>query len=394
MHRLVLVAALLAGIPPGVAAQTRPENTPQTGPQTEKKSTAIDVGKVSPEDRARLAGTLKEHGLAPVDYVVGTFRDHEVVLLGETHGVQETCRFVADLVEPLYRRAGVRQLASEFIRSRNTDRVNRLVTAPEFDEARAVAIQRDGPWPTWGYQEYLDILRAVWKLNRGLPAGAERFRVAGLDSDWDQYDLWFTHRQDPRKRFNIQLERESNMAHVVETEAFEKKRKTLVHVGWSHSILCHGVRLGTVLHKKYGERLFQVAMHRLDTVGRGRKPARITRFLEEIHRAAGGRPAGFDVVGSPLANLVDSETMWSRARKDARFGHFHQGYVILKPLAELHEVHWVKGFITDAMFEKALAVAEKARYVKPGTCKDAASLDRILAQRFRGQLKSESESSK
>ena len=34
---------------------------------------------------------------------------------------------------------------------------------------------------TWGYQEYIDLYKAAWQLNHGLPAGAPPFRVVGLN---------------------------------------------------------------------------------------------------------------------------------------------------------------------------------------------------------------------
>ena len=150
-------------------------------------------------------------------------------------------------------------------------------------------------------------------------------------------------------------------------------------------MLCHGVRLGTVLHKKYGDRLFQVSVHRAETAGRVRRLSRLTRFLETLYAEQGSKPIGFDVVGSPLGDLVDHEVQWARVLKESRFADVNQGYVILKPLSELHWVTWVNGFVTDAAFEKARAVAERLSYVPEGACSDPATLDARLAERFSGQ---------
>jgi len=61
-----------------------------------------------------------------------------------------------------------------------------------------------------------------------------------------------------------------------------------------------------------------------------------------------------------------------------------QGYMYLRPLADLRKVTWVEGFINDAMFEKANAVAVKMRWAKKGECNNAAELDRKMAEHFPG----------
>lgn len=348
------------------------------------QSDRVDVAGLGPTDLAPYVEELEKRGAAPVDYLVRKCKKYGVVMVGEVHAVRENCRFMADAIGPLYHKAGVRQLATEFLRSKNTGRVNTLVTAAKWDGAQAADIQRDGPWPTWGYQEYLDILKAVWQLNRALPADAERFRIAGLDSDWTQHQLWFEVK-DRRKQFDIRMAREKNMVKVMEEAAFAPGRKTIVHVGYSHSILCHGLRLGTVLYKKYPDRMFQVALHQSVSAGR-RKMSKLTKFLEAVLAAREGRPVGIDVLGSRFGNLYDDRAMWARARRDYRFSDMAQGYVFLAPLDRLHRVTWVKGFITPDTFKQARAVAERVGYVKRGTCPDAKTLDSKLAEWFDGRI--------
>lgn len=343
----------------------------------------IEVGSLGEEDRARFVKVLDERGKSPCDYLVRKFADHEVVILGETHMIQENCAFVADALAPLYHRAGVRCFASEFVRTRLSAKANRLVTGETFDEALAVRIYREGPWPIWGFRDYIDILRAAWKLNHGLPVGAEPLRILGLDSDWNQYELWYEVK-DRRKSFEIRLEREKNMVRAMNTEVFAKKKKALVHVGFSHSILCHGVRLGTELYKKHGRRLFQVSLHQ--RVGSGRGAAPLTTWLESVFAARGNKPVGFDVLGSPFGDVYDKRAMWARARRDYRFSDMVQGYVFLKPLCELHDMTWVPGFIDDRLFAKARVVAGRMGYVKAESYADAAALDRAMAARFAGGL--------
>ena len=134
-----------------------------------------DPKPLDPALQAELAGWFEKNGDTPESYVVGLFSDHDVVFLGEYHRIRHDVLFVQSLVEPLYN-AGVRVLATEFGRREDQPLIDSLVTAPEWDEGLAREIVfRQFIW--WGYREYVDLYRAAWELNRGLPDGEPVFRI-------------------------------------------------------------------------------------------------------------------------------------------------------------------------------------------------------------------------
>ena len=131
-----------------------------------------------------LRGFLSAHYTTPEECIVGTFRDHDVVFVGEAHRTKHDVELIQHLIPLLYRN-GVFTLCTEFARREDQVLVDRLLTAPSYDEALA----REITFRTlvfWGYQEYVDIYRVAWQLNRSLPAGARPFRILALgDSpDW------------------------------------------------------------------------------------------------------------------------------------------------------------------------------------------------------------------
>ncbi len=351
-----------------------------TSPLASQETTIIQVRDIQQDARQQFVDELKANGKSPVEYVVGKFDKHDLVLLGETHKIHENCRFVADLIRPLYK-AGIRQLASEFYRTRNTALVEKLVTADEFDDQAVTGLLHDHPWPTWGYREYGDILKSIWRLNRDLPKDAEKFRVICLESDWDQHDLWFGKR-GPKAHFESTLQREKHMTGLLEREALALGRKTLVHIGFAHTVTCHGIRLGTVLFERYGARMFQVGLHQDYASQEGRSP--LSGFFETVVAESGRKSVGFDVLGSPFASLADEKAMYWRMKPSAGFGSFVQGYVFLAPLDRLHSVTWIDGFINDSNFKKAHAVAKKMRWISEGECETPKELDAKLAKRFCG----------
>jgi hypothetical protein len=347
----------------------------------EAEAPRIDVATLTPEQIEARASWVKEHGEPPVDYLVGKFADHDVVFVGENHWIRENCRFVRDALEPLYREAGVRALATEFVYSRFADDLNRIVTAPEYDEAGVIAIFREGPWPIWGFREYEEIFRAVWEINRKLGDGEEPMRVIPLDGAWSQHALWFE--PDKRKQFEMRLARERHMTKTLDEQAFGKGVKTLVHCGSGHALTSQGERLAAVLWRKYGKRLFQLHLH-AEIPGRGGK-SRFSPTLETIFAKAGGQPIGFDVIGSPLDELVDPTAVWWRFMPEARFSGFAQGYVFLVPTEELHRVRWIEGFVTKEKFEEALAICRRCGWAPKEGCSTPEELDAALAKRFAGE---------
>ena len=72
------------------------------------------------------------------------------------------------------------------------------------------------------------------------------------------------------------------MSGVLEQEALVPGRKTLVHIGFAHTVTCHGMRAGTVLFEKYGARIFQVCLHQNHPCREGQSP--LTSFLESQRR--------------------------------------------------------------------------------------------------------------
>jgi hypothetical protein len=104
------------------------------------------------------------------------FSRYPVVLAGELGAVAEEARFIAELV-PLLPSMGVRILAMEHLLADDQEMIDRLLAGEEFDEylAEELLFRR---LVTWGYREYLDILRAAWEANRGADGP---FRVLGLN---------------------------------------------------------------------------------------------------------------------------------------------------------------------------------------------------------------------
>ena len=362
---------------------------------------AVDVSSLTKAHHKPFVAYLKANGKPPIEYVVDKFKQHDVVILGEPHQVKEVCEFVSQLIEPAYHQGGVRYLAMEVFKYKNTALANQIVTGESYDEESALQLLRDCGWPEWGFQEYIDILKAVWQVNQKLPPEAEKFKVVCMESDWDGSvlrtgkSLWklpgIFYRMATRDKF---------MAKVLDWTVVKKGKKVLVHVGANHDFTHYrqavarngeliaevSPRFGYILYEKYGERIFQVCLHYQHT-----QPEELTRgdnslgtrqplggLLEEMFVLNDNIPVGFDVVGSPFASLRDNESYYFTYQKYVVFSDIARGYVLLKTMKQLHGVSWADGFVNKENFEQWEDFLCRRGKIKKNECQTPEELNKRM----------------
>jgi hypothetical protein len=139
--------------------------------------------------------------------------------------------------------------------------------------------------------------------------------------------------------------------------------KALVHLGYLHSLVSQGERVGTVLRKNHGDRVFQVCLHHRFSDPRG--VSNVGKLIEKVIQESGGHPIGFDVLGTPFARLHDPKNMAFTFGEKRTFDKLAEGYIVLKPVNKLHPVHWIEGFIVESNFKEAIDVAVKMGQADP-----------------------------
>ena len=359
----------------------------------------VDVAQLTKADEARLVSHVKQNGKAPVEYVVEAFKSHDIVILGESHGCRDKLEFLGRLIPAAYRRAGVRCLATEFLRSRNNLRANRIVTADTYDQAAVMDLYRDFGW-VWGYREYMDIFKAVWELNRSLPAGAEKFRIVGLDMEQDPIDA-LPGSKNRDEVIKALQRRDDLMARTFVREVGKTGTKVLVHTGLHHAftryrqpVVRNGKlvalvdpRLGCLLAQTYGRKIFQIRLHQWsyaadDARGMGRPRQVLGGLLERVMAANGNSPVGFDVQGSPFERLRDGKSYYYAFQPAVVFADLGQGYIFHKPVRQLRRCRWADGFINESNYDKARRMASFRGWIKPDQCKTPQELDRRFKSIF------------
>lgn len=296
-------------------------------------------------DLAELTRYLEREGRPAADYVLSKFEHHDVVVLGESHWVQHDVELVLDLISHL-RDEDVHLLAVELLPGWRQETVDRLTTEGEsFDRGATMDLMRGMAWP---YEEYAEILAAVWDVNQALPAGSRPLRVRAIGPRIEARDSLLAEG----------LNFDTYMADRV-LEGLERHGgRALVYTGAHHAFTrflqpelprraedrVHRFmeRMGNVLWRHLGERVFRIELHRPWRCRQGDGSWEYCLPVGGLLDCAASplrRPVGFDVVGSPFAELdLDPSAYYAFGHPSPRLVDFTDGYVWTQPVSGYRSV--------------------------------------------------------
>ncbi len=321
---------------------------------------------------APLLSYAEAHWRSPEDYVVSTFASHDLVFLGEFFKIRQNVQLVQSLVPRLYA-AGVRNLGIEYALSDDQKDIDALVTGPAWDEEKARAITFD--WlVTWGYQEYIDLYKAAWQLNHGLPAGARRFRVVALNVR--QYWEFLKNSKDlgdPQvlAKVNAGGVPDAHMAEVIDREFIRKGEKALVYCGTPHIFTRYHSKeyekniaemklpetrlAGNIIHEKIGARAFCISLHAPWPDKRNGLAYPAEGVIDSLIAAlpAEKRNAGWDTAGTPLGALPIKTGFYPEGATGMTLADLFDGYIIQGPIAEYTTVTPIKDFVRPEDADRA-----------------------------------------
>ena len=265
-----------------------------------------------------IAAYLEGYGRSPDDYVISKAASHKITLLGEAHWLKQDASFVAALVPALVE-ANI-DLAVEVFPASQQAAIDGLITAPEWSTARANAVLRAANWP---YKEYRDVLRNAWLANRD---SGQRISIVALGppSDWRSSLL-------PRGETY-----DSFMADRVVRHLAQGDRSVVVYTGMHHAFTRYYQAELSLTGAVMAE---GSTPDRGDVIwcGSPAEPSYCLPFAGRIDCAASriGRPVGFDVLESPLAEMRFASTdYYAYGHAELRFVDYTDGYVWLGSIGD------------------------------------------------------------
>ncbi|OHX64571.1 hypothetical protein [Flammeovirga pacifica] len=288
--------------------------------------------------------------LLPKDYIIKKFQNHDIILLGEEHGVKENIEFIQSIIPSLYKN-GIYYLGMEFGAYEMQEELDELLVADEYDPQKTKDIffyYNVG----WAFLEYHEIYHKVWEFNQTLSSQQKKFRIINLSYKfhWDKFDM--EHQKESLDEvFNLG-EIDSFRSEIVQKEIIDKKEKALLLVGTPHAFskFTHDVQkpikdpncpfvdiyLGNRLYDMLGDKVFTILFHQAfygykDNGYKSSTPAD-GKLVEMIQKRHIGK-IGFDVSGV-IGNLPDHSSL-GFCQENVKLRDICDGYIYLKPLKEL-----------------------------------------------------------
>lgn len=334
----------------------------------------MPVARVDEETRIELAEFLANSPSAR-EQVLDLFDTADLVLIGETGYARQHVEFAADLI-PVLQSAGIHHLGYQYALIEDQDEIDRLVTAPTFDEevARRVLFNN---LSVFGFQEHVDIFRAAWQVNRQRISSEPPFRIVALGNRLDysaitsQDDV-----EDPEvmQRVFATGVPDQVMAEVMAEQFLDAGLKAAAFLqmdhahtrfrrsGYEQELADLGFRdmqrAGNALYAEYGSRVVSAALH--GPVRHARSPRGFAYPTAGIIETAAealpdGRTAGFRTGQSPFADVaIVSDALARDSEGELTLKEYADAWLIVAPVKALSAVTPIEDFITDRNVAEAI----------------------------------------
>jgi len=299
---------------------------------------------------------IHEYGMNPTSYLVKKLDNYKIVILGEMHEQKDTLLFIKDSLSVLYNESDLEYFATEFIRNRNQEQINKIVNSENFDRDAVIDIYRDFAW-VWGYKEYIDIIEEIWRINRNADIN-KRIKIIALDYEWKD---WSGAQNEST------LNRDEYMTQMF-IDNYNNKGKAIIHTGFNHSFLHYNLnnmnRMGNLLYSEYGDHIFQVCLHhqmmRRDDFDN--KKTYIPYYMDDLFVKNDRKSFGIDITDSPFRKLQDENTYFFQDDATVFLEDITEGYIVINKLNKIQHSEWIDGFINDVNFEKAKEIAKNREW--------------------------------
>ena len=322
-------------------------------------------------DRKDCICDKKDTDMSPDDYLISKFKDADIVLLAEDHGVKENLDFVKKMIPKLYAN-GIYMLGMEFGAYEDQKQLDSLINAPRYNEnlARQLMFNYN---TRWAIVEYMNLYKAAWEWNHSLPEQAKKFRVLNISYryNWEKFEGARTP-ENMKQVFPLG-NTEDFRCTLLEREVLSVHAKILVLTGTIHVFTSYRfpyydytspgfVRyenrfLGNLLYDKYGNKVVSVALHQPFFNYPNQQPTLISPAagkLELIMEKSQNNPIGFDLKGSHIGELHDY-SYYSMGHKDFILSDLFDGYIFLKPIKELSSCTVDYKFMDDTNWNEAVS---------------------------------------
>ncbi|MES1214780.1 MAG: hypothetical protein ABUT20_04610 [Bacteroidota bacterium] len=300
-----------------------------------------------------------------LEYIAQKFDTHDIVFLGELHKRKQDLDFLKQLIPYLYQTKGIKIIGWEFGAAIYQKDADSIVTAPEFDRDKAIAIMRNSMYE-WCYEDYLDVFQTIWQLNKSILQDSNKLRFLQLNKSYVP-KRW--HSKIDSIRINERATSFDNILPVLaEKEVISQNKKILIYCGLHHSltkfktpkfffIKDNDGRAGQRLYEKYPGKIFQVCLLApfpprwliYNNIVRGNDGEYVYPFdglFNQLYDRL-QKPFAVDANNDAFANVKDFKSFYAFDNINGiKLKDFCDGVVMLAPFDKIHPVDIIPDWIT------------------------------------------------
>lgn len=335
----------------------------------------VPRARVSLEQINQVATFLTERASAPSAYLVSLFSRYDIVFVGETGFAHEQVQLIADVL-PALDRAGVQMLGFQHALRSDQAEIDELLTANTFDEQKAERLLFNS-LVILGYQEYVEIFRSAWEINRSKSEDEKPFRIIGLTVQIDYQEINQAEEDDAEalQRALATGVPDTYMAETVRREIIDAGERALVFTQLEHAFtqyhdygyeqamteagFAEQGRMGGIVEALAPGRSATVMMHGPIQEPRNRQTGSTYPAGGAIDRALsslpeGRRRYGFGVEGTPVGSLIVESSRYGQGYEEPlSLDQFVDGYITLDPIAELDPLTPIPDFVNEGNIVEA-----------------------------------------
>jgi hypothetical protein len=329
---------------------------------------------------------VTSHYQTPEDFVIKSFDNHDVIFIGDFFyyfGLKQNVGLIRNLV-PLLHKKGITTIGIEQLFADDQKEIDGVLTAADFDETKIKKILINYS-AIFGYQEYYDLLKGIWTLNKSLSPAVKPMRVVGLNMNINlEYLTKDEDKNNPEvlKKVLNNTVQEQFIFDVIDREILQKKEKALLFMRQYYCLkdvalkersskygemgLAYTGTPAMLVRARIGDRAMVVFLHNLWI----RNDNNSLEFPLEgvmdavLHELTTDRWAtAFTITDSPFKNLAITTSFIQKDDAPIAFSSICDAYILNGPLYLYRTTPMMSTAIDDGnlpQVKKVLGIEEEA----------------------------------
>lgn len=337
-------------------------------------SCSSEPDKIDKSLRNEIEFYLQNNRQTPQEIIISLFKNHDIVFLGEFGGIKHDVEFIQSIIPLLYEN-GIYTICTEYARREDQPLLDSLIYAWEYHEdlAREICFKND---VFCGYQEYVNVFKAVWAWNMQLDGEKRKFRILGLNDS----PVWSVVKQ--RRDLDIDMliakamrgQGQHLWAKTIIDDVVKINDKALVYCRYKNAFTSFPFEdsvktVGRYVFREIGERAATVFLHAPVAAGGGYSNMLAVPADGVIDELMAGikpqlYPVGFSTKGTPMGRIPLGDNEFGRADPNSVMGDYCDGWIFQKPIEEYQGVTVIDGFIREENLDAARRNAPNPQFRK------------------------------